>query len=101
MKTRNHIITLLVGLPLFGAAFASNASNTSFTSYTSPSDSADVDKGSIIDEVIWVVGDEAILKSDVEAMRIQAAMEGQKWNGDPDCVIPEQSMPMAFLPPQR
>lgn len=44
----------------------------------------------VIDEVIWVVGDEAILKSDVETMRIQAAQEGTKWNGDPDCVIPEQ-----------
>ena len=46
--------------------------------------------GSVVDEVIWVVGDEAILKSDVEAMRIQASMEGVKWNGDPDCAIPEQ-----------
>jgi len=45
---------------------------------------------SIIDEVIWVVGDEAILKSDVEAMRLQGEMEGQQWKGDPDCVIPEQ-----------
>jgi len=36
------------------------------------------------------VGDEAILKSDVETARMQAAMEGTKWNGDPDCVIPEQ-----------
>ncbi len=45
---------------------------------------------SVIDEVIWVVGDEAILKSDVENMRMQAAMEGIKWNGDPDCAIPEQ-----------
>lgn len=45
---------------------------------------------SIVDEVIWVVGDEAILKSDVEAMRIQAQQEGVRWSGDPDCVIPEQ-----------
>lgn len=45
---------------------------------------------SVIDEVIWVVGDEAILKSDVEAMRLQAAQEGTHWNGNPDCVIPEQ-----------
>ncbi|MCI6461379.1 MAG: peptidylprolyl isomerase [Prevotella sp.] len=44
----------------------------------------------IVDEVIWVVGDEAILKSDVEVMRLQAAMEGMKWTGDPDCAIPEQ-----------
>ncbi len=45
---------------------------------------------SIVDEVIWVVGDEAILKSDVEAMRIQAQQEGVRWKGDPDCAIPEQ-----------
>lgn len=44
----------------------------------------------VIDEVIWVVGDEAILKSDVEAMRLQAEAEGIRWNGDPDCSIPEQ-----------
>lgn len=46
--------------------------------------------GSIVDEVVWVVGDEAILKSEVEVTRIQAAMEGMRWNGDPDCAIPEQ-----------
>jgi peptidyl-prolyl cis-trans isomerase SurA len=46
--------------------------------------------GTIVDEVIWVVGDEAILKSDVEAMRIQGQQEGMRWKGDPDCAIPEQ-----------
>ena len=46
--------------------------------------------GSVVDEVIWVVGDEAILKSEVEVTRIQAAMEGVRWKGDPDCAIPEQ-----------
>jgi peptidyl-prolyl cis-trans isomerase SurA len=46
--------------------------------------------GTVVDEVIWVVGDEAILKSDVEAMRIQGQQEGIKWSGDPDCAIPEQ-----------
>ncbi len=45
---------------------------------------------SIVDEVIWVVGDEAILKSDVEAMRLQGQQEGIRWEGDPDCAIPEQ-----------
>lgn len=53
-------------------------------------DSTAIHQQSVIDEVIWVVGDEAILKSDVEEMRIQAAQEGQRFNGDPDCVIPEQ-----------
>lgn len=46
--------------------------------------------GTIVDEVIWVVGDEAILKSDVEALRIQGQQEGMRWKGDPDCAIPEQ-----------
>ena len=56
-----------------------------------PSDSIASDSiGTIVDEVIWVVGDEAILKSDVEAMRIQGQQEGMQWKGDPDCAIPEQ-----------
>lgn len=44
----------------------------------------------IIDEVIWVVGDESILKSEVEEQRIRAQYEGTPINGDPYCVIPEQ-----------
>ena len=91
-KTRNLIIILLTALPFIGGAsgFTSDANVNSMTSVASPSDSDSIQMGTIIDEVIWVVGDEAILKSDVESMRMQAAMEGQKWNGDPDCVIPEQ-----------
>ena len=45
---------------------------------------------SIVDEVIWVVGDEPILKSDVEAMRLQSEAENVTWSGNPDYVIPEQ-----------
>ena len=45
---------------------------------------------SVIDEVIWVVGDEPILKSEVEITRLQSEAEGIKWDGDPDCQIPEQ-----------
>ena len=44
----------------------------------------------VVDEVVWVVGDEAILKSDIEAMRIRGQEEGMHWEGNPDCVIPEQ-----------
>ncbi len=69
-KTRNLLLTLMLALPMVGGAFSGD--------------------GTVIDEVIWVVGDEAILMSDVESARMQAAMEGTKWNGDPDCVIPEQ-----------
>ena len=44
----------------------------------------------VIDEVVWVVGDEAILKSDVEEARLAALYEGRKFDGDPYCVIPEE-----------
>ena len=49
-----------------------------------------INPASIVDEVVWVVGDEAILKSEVEAMRLQAQQEGRRWKGNPDCAIPEQ-----------
>ena len=45
---------------------------------------------SVIDEVVWVVGDEPILKNDIEQMRLQAAQEGVRFKGNPDCAIPEQ-----------
>ena len=51
---------------------------------------ASVPEHSIVDEVVWVVGDEPILKSDVEAWRLQAETEGVKFEGNPDCRIPEQ-----------
>lgn len=43
----------------------------------------------VIDEVIWVVGDEAIYKSEVENARIDAQMQGHRFDGDPYCIIPE------------
>ena len=45
---------------------------------------------SVIDEVVWVVGDEPILKSEIEVMRMQAAIENYRWERDPDCAIPER-----------
>ena len=47
-------------------------------------------QNNVIDEVVWVVGDEAILKSDVESERLNAQYEGRRFDGDPYCVIPEQ-----------
>lgn len=44
----------------------------------------------VIDEVVWVVGDEAIWKSEVEAARLEALYNGTKFDRDPYCVIPEQ-----------
>ena len=45
---------------------------------------------SVIDEVIWIVGDEAILRSEVEEERLRALYEGTTIPGDPYCFIPEQ-----------
>jgi len=50
----------------------------------------ELDANKVIDAVEWVVGDEAILKSDIETMRAQAQMEGIRFKGNPDCAIPEQ-----------
>ena len=44
----------------------------------------------VIDEIVWVVGDDAILRSDVEAQRLYLQNEGQRLEGDPYCFIPEQ-----------
>ena len=44
----------------------------------------------IIDEVAWVVGDEAIFRSDIEEAYQQVRSEGRTITGDPYCVIPEQ-----------
>lgn len=88
-STRKIILSVLVAVPLMGVATIPHSPHCN-NLQMSPSDSDSISPHSIIDEVIWVVGDEAILKSDVENMRMQAAMEGIKWSGDPDCTIPEQ-----------
>lgn len=47
-------------------------------------------KKNVIDEVAWVVGDEAIFRSDIEEHYNQMRQEGSVIVGDPYCVIPEQ-----------
>lgn len=44
-------------------------------------------QNNIVDEVVWVVGDEAILRSEVERIRNDY---GSNISGNPYCVIPEQ-----------
>ena len=88
MRALKRIIPIVIlAVPLMGSVAASHPK---ILSQVNPSDTDSVSIGTVIDEVIWVVGDEAILKSDVEVLRMQAAMEGVKWSGDPDCTIPEQ-----------
>ncbi len=81
MNKRNLVIlVILVSLVQLVSAQTAQTDSTKVQAPT----------GTVVDEVIWVVGDEAILKSDVEAMRIQGQQEGMRWSGDPDCSIPEQ-----------
>ncbi len=89
-------IVIFVAAALFG--FAQNVDGRSiFTpkpmaadSVNQPKSEVVIPESSIVDEVIWVVGDEPILKSDVEAMRQQMEVEKIPFKGDPDCSIPEQ-----------
>lgn len=46
-----------------------------------------ISQNDVVDEVVWVVGDEAILRSDIERIRNDY---GNTIKGNPYCVIPEQ-----------
>lgn len=92
MKVRT--MTGLAAAIMTVVVMATNARQPARTMMAVDDDSTRVNRpepsNNIVDEVVWVVGDEAILKSDIEMMRLQAEQEGLKWNGDPDCTIPEQ-----------
>ena len=45
---------------------------------------------SVVDEVIWVVGDEPILKSDVEMTRLQGEAEGVTCTATPTVLSPSR-----------
>ena len=47
-------------------------------------------KKNIADEVVWMVGDEPILLSDIEYQKLVLRSEGHNIEGDLDCVIPER-----------
>lgn len=77
----------LVAMGLHAGAFRASAPLV----LTASVDTNQVAKANnVVDEVIWVVGDEPILKSEVEIMKLQGEAEGMKWDGDPECVLPEQ-----------
>lgn len=92
MKVRT--MTGLAAAIMTVVVMVTNARQSARTMMAVDDDSTRVNRpepsNNIVDEVVWVVGDEAILKSDIEMMRLQAEQEGLKWNGDPDCTIPEQ-----------
>ena len=75
VKRKYYFLSLLL------AAFA--VSSTFLSSNGKP-------KKNVADEVVWIVGDEAIFRSEVEEQYTQMRQEGIKIAGDPYCVIPEQ-----------
>lgn len=81
--------TVLTAMSLHAGAFRASAPVGLADSVKT--ETAAMDKSnSVVDEVIWVVGDEPILKSEVEIMRLQSEAEGMKWDGNPECILPEQ-----------
>ena len=80
MNKKKHIIPLLaVALLLW--AMGAKAGRSGVSAVDNDSTATEVaepviPESSIVDEVIWVVGDEPIVKSDVEVARLQAAQEG-------------------------
>ena len=83
-------VSLSLAVPFLAASLLVVLSIPCAAALPQSADSAAVSAASVIDEVVWVVGDEAILKSDIEQMRLQAAQEGIRFKGNPDCAIPEQ-----------
>ena len=100
MKIGNKIILAFIALMFIVAISANATRGRRWATHEAPDsvtakevakgDSQPMNAGSVVDEVIWVVGDEPILKSDVEVARLQGEAEGIKYLGDPDCSIPEQ-----------
>ncbi len=81
---------LFLGMGARAAMPAHTATATPADTTSTVTEETPIPESSVVDEVIWVVGDEPILKSDVEMMRLQGELAGIKWKNDPDCSIPEQ-----------
>ena len=69
MKGSAKIIILLLTLVAFQPIFSQN---------------------NVVEEIVWVVGDEAIFKSEVEDARRDMLLNNTRIDGDPYCFIPEQ-----------
>lgn len=86
-----YISLLIVAAPLFAVAVNSGfGHNVSLLDTDSLSVNDDNRKQSVVDEVVWIVGDEPILKSDIEVARLEGDPTGKDWDGKGDCRIPEQ-----------
>lgn len=72
---KKYTLFIAIAVSFFGTAAASAQS---------------MSKSGVIDEIVWIVGDEAILLSEVESQYRTMQTQGERINGDPYCVIPEQ-----------
>lgn len=91
ISTKNIALTLVASAALCSAATASMHQSTMPAGVVAMASNEDsIVNPNYIDEIVWVVGDEAILRSDIEMMRMQAEQEGIDFGGDPDCRIPEE-----------
>ena len=55
-------------------------------------------KKKVVDRIVWLVGDEPILMSDIEYQKLRLRSENISIEGKPDCFIPEQmAVQMLFL----
>ena len=61
-----------------------------YIGFAAKADSNTGPKKNVIDEVAWIVGDNAIFKSEIEEEYAQMRSMGISPGGDPYCVIPEQ-----------
>lgn len=73
----------LINIGLAAMAFLSIGIGAKADSKTGP-------KKNVIDEVAWIVGDNAIYKSEIEEEYAQMRSMGMSPGGDPYCVIPEE-----------
>ncbi len=72
---KKYSLFIAIAVSFFGTAAASAQS---------------MSKSGVVDEIVWIVGDEAILLSEVESQYRTMQTQGERINGDPYCVIPEQ-----------
>ena len=83
-------VTANSGLSSAAPTAKGSTANAAKDTVTQSKQTEDIEPVSVVDEVIWVVGDEAILLSDVEQLRAQMEAEGQQLPGNPDCRLPEK-----------
>jgi len=89
---RAYIYKICVAVVAVVLASTGGNARMAETSQAAVADSVEAVSGNknIVDEVVWVVGDEPILKSDIEVTRLDGDPTGTNWDGNPDCRIPEQ-----------